>query len=370
MNTTSSPRTRLGRPADRQDLIDREIREQIVAGHLLPGSRLPTRDEIGQKYGAGANTVQRALDRLRVDGFIQSSGRNGTHVSVEPPHLTRYAVVFPGNPSQPHDWVSFFTALRNEAIRAQRTEGRKLPLYYGVHQDPTNDDYQALLADVLAHRVAGIVFASSAHGLVGSPILEAPGIPRVGIMLPAPHATFPTIYTDANSFLDRALKFLQERGCRKVAFINPPGFESLCEPMLEKIAKLGMETRPFWNQTVSVSIPYTARNLAHLLFHPEQTDRPDGLIISDDNLVEHATAGLLDAGVQVPGDIEVVAHCNFPWPTPSIVQVQRLGFDAHEVLQLAIDYIDALRRGESVAPVATIPARFENELLLREVTTN
>src|ERR1043165_1634150 len=100
MSTTKSvSRPRLGRPSDRQDLIVQELREQIVAGELAPGSRLPTRESIGQKYGAGANTWKRALDKLRDDGFIKSSGRNGTHVCPEPPHLTRYGVVFPDTPS-------------------------------------------------------------------------------------------------------------------------------------------------------------------------------------------------------------------------------------------------------------------------------
>lgn len=364
MNTFSPPTViRLGRPAERQDLIVQELREQIVGGQLLPGSRLPTRDEIGQRYGAGANTVQRALDRLRDDGFIHSSGRNGTHVSVEPPHLTRYAVVFPAVPTQADQWVRFWTALSNEAIRIQSQEDRKLPLYYGVDSDPNSESYQELLRDVLAHRVAGIVFTSNPYKLAGTPILDEPNIPRIGIMEPSASVPVPTIHPDAKSFFNKALDYLQERGCRKIAFINPPGVDAFDSTLPQDITARGLTTQPFWNQTVHLALPQAARDITHLLMHANQTERPDGLIISDDNLVEYAAAGLVAAGVRVPDDLEVVAHCNFPWPTPSVVPVRRLGFDAGEVLQSAINYIDAMRRGDSVPPETKIAARFDHEVL-------
>jgi len=144
---------RVGRPADRQDLIVQEIREQIIAGELLPGNRLPTREEIGIKYGAGTNTVQRALDRLRLDGFIKSSGRHGTHVSSEPPHLTQCGIVFPTSPRATENWGGFYAAFNNEALRLQNTQERKLKFYYDVNKDPSKDDYQMLLSEVLAHRL-------------------------------------------------------------------------------------------------------------------------------------------------------------------------------------------------------------------------
>ena len=95
--------------------------------------------------------------------------------------------------------------------------------------------------------------------------------------------------------------------------------------------------------------------------HPGQRDRPDALIISDDNLVEHATAGIVAAGIGVPGDCAIVAHCNFPWPTPSALPMRRLGYDAREVIRVALESIDRQRRGEP-AGTLVVPARFEDEL--------
>jgi len=93
-----------------------------------------------------------------------------------------------------------------------------------------------------------------------------------------------------------------------------------------------------------------------------QVDRPDALLVTDDNLVEYATAGLVDAGVRVPTDMDVVVHCNFPWPTPSLVPVRRIGYDAAQMLRACLDIADVQRHGAPVPSPRTIPPLFEDEL--------
>ena len=41
-------------------------------------------------------------------------------------------------------------------------------------------------------------------------------------------------------------------------------------------------------------------------------DRPDCMLVSDDIVVDSVVAGILDAGLRVGEDIDVVAHCNYP----------------------------------------------------------
>lgn len=354
---------RSARPCERQDIIVREVRSRILEGEFQPGSRLPNRDEIAQQFSAGANTVQRALDRLRLEGFIISSGRNGTRVTPDPPHLTRYGLVFPALPTQSGRWLRFWTALTNEVHREQLEGLRKLPCFYGVHpEEGFGDDYANLLHDVEAHRLAGLIFSTNPYHLRHSPVLQEPGIARVAIMTPSPEVDFPVVYPDGGSFFKRAFTYLQERGCRTVAFIHPPGITALHRNRLPELEQFGLETRPYWQHTVHLSTPDSARDLAHLLMRATPEDRPQALIISDDNLAEYALAGLLAAGVSIPDDLEVVTHCNFPWPAPSTARVQRLGFSARQVLVTALSHIDALKKGLSVPEVTPIAACFEHEL--------
>ena len=67
-------------------------------------------------------------------------------------------------------------------------------------------------------------------------------------------------------------------------------------------------------------------------------------------------------GVRVPQDVEVVTHCNFPWPSRSVLAVKRLGFDTRQMLRMCIELIDRQRRGETVPGYTPVTAIFEEEL--------
>ena len=67
------------------------------------------------------------------------------------------------------------------------------------------------------------------------------------------------------------------------------------------------------------------------------------------------------AGVQVPVELEVVAHTNFPWPTSNMLPVKRLGYDVRQTLNTCIDLIDGQRRGEVMPRETIIPPVFEEQ---------
>ncbi len=81
----------------------------------------------------------------------------------------------------------------------------------------------------------------------------------------------------------------------------------------------------------------------------------------DDNLVESALYGLVDAGVSVPRDVEVVAHANFPGAHSGPTRFTRVGYDARMILALAFSALRDLRLGRSVKDVV-VPALFAEEV--------
>jgi DNA-binding LacI/PurR family transcriptional regulator len=165
------------------------------------------------------------------------------------------------------------------------------------------------------------------------------------------------------SLANKALDYLASRGRRRLAVVGISAQSREYDEFLSAAAARGMVVRPYWVQCAgSGDGAVWARRCVHLLMNPNQTERPDALFIADDNLVEYALPGLLDAGIKIPDDLEVVAHCNFPWPTPGVLPIKRLGFDSCHVWRTCIDLIDRQRRGESVPPVTGVPALFEEEI--------
>jgi DNA-binding LacI/PurR family transcriptional regulator len=349
------------RHAAKQDRIVTDLRDAIRDGRHPPGSRLPTRAALQDTYRVSSVTVQRALDRLIADGFAVARGRHGTFVVDRPPHTCTYGLLIPGLQGDGH-WVRFWTALANEASAMTRSHKVQINRYYGIDGERDGEDWRRLLHDLAAERLAGMLMATAPPGsLQETPVMTAQ-LPRVAITLRPLKPAFTPLMLDTISFVERALEHLHALGRTRVALLGVPGHPpEFHKRFAECLKRYGMNTRPFWFQQVTPSAPEPAQGVAHLLLHPGQRDRPDALIISDDNLVEHATAGIVAAGIAVPGDCAIVAHCNFPWPTPSALPMRRLGYDAREVLRVAVASIDRQRRGEPAGSLV-VPARFEDEL--------
>jgi DNA-binding LacI/PurR family transcriptional regulator len=349
--------------------IAQELRLRIVKGEFQPGSRLPTRSVLEQHFGTTTLTVQRAFDDLAQDGFITTDGRRGTFVAEAPPHLTRHALVFTGSPSDAGNWSPFWKTLCAEAARIEAQGKRKIPCYYFVNERRDSADYKRLLRDIRMHQLAGIVYAFNPDLLEGSALLEAAleagGTPSVALASSGIRQNMPVVSIRYSSFFERALDEIALRGRKRVAVLTPVSLAAYSAARFqEAVASRGLFTQPYWWQPVSLASVSTAYFQSHLLMNPDQMVRPDALIIANDNLVEPVIEGLRAAGVRVPEDVEIVAHCNFPLTAPAAAPMRRLGFNVRHVLQACLDSIDCQRDGRTAPRQVKISAVFEVEIIL------
>lgn len=348
---------------DKCKAILETMRQRIVAGEWSPGSQLPIRAELERAFGVSSMTMQKALDQLSRDGFTYGKRRWGTFVVDNPPHLSRYGLVFPNRPGVSPE-LRFWTALINVATNVPRSPARQMPVFYGVDDHADSEDYQRLLGDVRHHRLAGLIFPSFPFHLTDTPILLEPSLSRVAIMPgPVEGHDVTALVLDGRSFIDQALEYFAKRGRRRIAVLGAPGQQELfAEYLHEGLAPRRMKTQPYWLHEVSQFVAQGAQACVHLLLRGRPEERPDGLIIADDNLVEYGVAGAMAAGVQLGKDADVVAHCNFPWPPLQGVAIKRLGYDARQLLELGIEIIDRQRRGEGSPASVRVPAVFEEML--------
>ena len=344
----------------KQQLILAELRNDIVEGRLALGAKLPTHVELAQRFSVSNVTIQRALDRLVHEGFIATNGRRGTFVTPRPPHVSRYAMVFPTGPVTDERWAwsRFWNSIIHEAARAKGEQGRDVTVYHDVNPLANSDDYFKLVDDIAAHRLAGMILMVP-HVTVNAPLPGSEKLPRVGVGSTGGCADVDVV--GLADMRDAALARLAACGKKRVAVISSElPKPSATAAWIDLIASHGMASRPHWIHGVSPNAAPWSRNLARLLVSGPASDRPDGLFITDDNLVEYVTAGLVDADVRVPADLEVVAHCNFPWVTPSVIRAQRLGFNVRDLMRHCLEAIDARRRGETPDSIS-LHAHFDHD---------
>ncbi|GAA3695299.1 hypothetical protein GCM10022224_071130 [Nonomuraea antimicrobica] len=99
------------RPAYLQ--IADDLRQEVTAGRIQVGERLPARRQLAQRYGVAVETIRRALDELARDGLISAQSTRGTFVvkTSDQPYL----------PSELHQIMS---EMRRLSERLENLEAR------------------------------------------------------------------------------------------------------------------------------------------------------------------------------------------------------------------------------------------------------
>ncbi len=324
--------------------VAKRLRQQIVRGQWAPGARLPERGALARDLDACQATLQEAVTRLIGEGFLEVGSRKmGTRVAACPPHLSRYRLIFP---FEPNDWGQFWHALE-AAARQRTTSDREFLCFYGLSGHRDIAEYEAVVDEVRTRRVAGLIFASSADELLGTPLLDHPGLPRAAIATEDKLPGVPKVSLDLDGFVDQAIGHLVSQGRRRIAILCANHAQTMHGKFRAAMAAHGLETHTRWEHFVSARNPMAARHVMELLMQPGRQARPDGLIIADDNLITAATAGLVTAGASIPSALSVVALTNFPNLLPAAVPLTRIGFDIPALLDLLILRLQQSARGEN-----------------------
>ena len=331
----------------------------IVTGGWPLGERLPTRDVLAGQYQTSKLTVQKALDRLHEEGLVEPRGRAGTFVSSRKPRSATLGLVF-SEPLSAWVWTCspYWNALRREAdLFSTHRADRRIECFFGCRDPFAEGDTSGLRSALEEDRLTGLIVVDPANWKPTRPV----SIPTV-IIGSGNVQSHPVVSLSDETWINRATTELLQHGCKRVAVLNNAarGPEQVRE-IVRGVTDRGMIVRPQWVQGIFADYAHWARSCAHLLAQRQVAEPIDALLITDDSLVEHAVGGLVDARVDVPGDIRVIAHCNFPWPTPSAVPVRRLGHDLRELLLTAGGVLDRMISGQRVKSVTRLNVIFENE---------
>jgi len=79
----AAPAATLARAPSLADTLAARLREEIAAGHLATGEKLPSEMQMSERYGVSRPTVREAIGRLKHDGLVVT--RQGAGVFVGDP---------------------------------------------------------------------------------------------------------------------------------------------------------------------------------------------------------------------------------------------------------------------------------------------
>ena len=330
-----------------------DLRRRISEGDLPSGSKMPTWDVLSQHYAIGRPTLMRVMATLRHEGFVISDATRGTMVTPKPPCCSRFGLIFGSSPDRRAfgGWNHFWQALRDEATAQSARDGWDLVVYEGVdHRGSAGLD--ALLADVDGRRLAGVILTP--HGTlyhIDEHLRGRVPMVQVGGRLDADFLgrEVPAWQLDNEDLYRRSAHLLHQAGARRVAILATDATD--VSGWDEALLEAGLSGEPWWRFAAGITAQRTTANLVRLLC--SAANRPDGLIITDDNLVPGAVAGLLESGVRVGKDLHVAAQCNWPFPADDVLPIMHIGFDLGHMLSEALAYL----RSPSMPPDSALAGR-------------
>ena len=352
-----------------REAVTGTVLRRIVSGRYGAGECLPKADELAEDMQAGRVTVLRSLAKLQNDGFLTSVRGQGTFVVEHPPHLYEVALLLSGLPLDVHNTSSrFWRVLRDEASQISgRIAPMRLRTWITSEQDASNEESHASLCDdITSGSVAGLIIPFDPDVMVGTPLIDHPGIPRVTVS-PTRHSHISQVVIDHDAYLDRAFEAVAADGRKRVAVILPQGWLSaggryaVESDIAQALGRMGLTTRPYWTIAITPWEEEAVRRLTHMMFDRPRTERPDALVLLDDHYTLPATEGVRDAGLSTPDDLTVIGYCNFPDRPEAAMPIRRLGFDIHRLFERFLDALELQRRDGTVTNALVAPV-MEEEL--------
>ncbi len=332
--------------------VSGSICADIASGRIPPGGKLPTFDELERIHKVSYITVNACIKRLKDTGLVISRERFGVFAAERPPILRRFAVIFPKMDLAKNRFLQTL-------LNVLKEEGVKRDLEFEVFPDfephVDNSDYQKLLSELSEMRIGGVALVSMPNPPADLELMSFPGIPVINASA--------CMKVDEKAYVDKSCDYLLSRKKRRIAVLFK-GRPRIMSKYIDKRNSSEMQSPDHWFIPIGSDAMDGAAVITRLLLDFPKDKRPNGLIIADDNLVDHALSGVFLSGVKVPEELEIVAHCNWPNPVTSIIPVRKLGYDVRVAVSIMIDKL-LKSRGKSglqdTEPIPVLPF-FEEEL--------
>lgn len=321
----------------------REQLREVIA--LLPvGSALPTIARLQQQYHVSRQTVDRAVQELRTEGWLECRRGSGIYVT---PHakMVKVGVVSSFDITASGE-NRFYMLLRQQLQRVADAMQISMRYYF------LDDQHHTQLANDIASRDINSLILL----VLDSQSIAQYHVPYIGLGND-PEAT--NIAFDYGALVRMAVEALAEQGCQRIALLHhlPHELQSLeCATFAQAIADNGLETREEWIDPLP-AIGYSLQLAGEQFFHHLWSGcagKPDGIVCVDDN----ATIGMLHAArmleVSIPDAVRIVSHANRGADFYDNAPITRLEFDIEDIASAMLTLISDLTKGIVTSDIRVI----------------
>ena len=352
------------KPAYQQ--IEILIRAAIESGEMPCGSQLPSVQSLARQYQTSVFTIQTALNCLAEDGLIDRVRGRGTLVTSTSKRMNHVAVYF-GADFWHGGGMDYYRGLYERLSGELDGRNVKHRLLVDTRSAAKQAEPLPELLEAASRRlIQGVIVG------ISNPV-EMRWLTRLGLPLAlhGTHSLPARVGSDSGQFFDLALGDLRDRGCRTVGLISPMWIdkhpeepssgdvERFLNSFVERLGVFGLTTKNSWVRSprkVLLNRGHEAYGYREFLEIWKQKDRPEGLLVYPDTVVEGAIKAILQESVSVPKDLKLVFHRYESMICP--VEASWLVSDIGGVADALIGLLERQIAGEEVEPIS-LPFCFE-----------
>ncbi len=346
--------------------LEEELKNEIISGKLKPGDRFPTYEELSQRYEASRATFHYVLNHLKRDLYTVSVERSGTFVAKRLPCRARIGMVFRLDETETDFWHKIYQA----AMRYNRTHSDYEFVVFRsrILQVPLKEEYHELQDQLKRQMLASLFFPFIPESKNLLDLLDGfPAVPRILFENQKMENGDPRVCLSPDQSVRLAMQHFKREKISRVAAIAHGGIPQLAY-FLKEAENAGLQTRREWLVPVARDLDFAVENFTRLLLTLPPDQRPQGLYIMDDNLLNQVQRAVIASGIRVPQELKLVCHTNFPDPTTPVLPVERVGYDVGAIVQ-AIIRLTSMHYAGAPAQKIIIPAEYERDVADRTTKT-
>ena len=295
--------------------VEEFVRAKMASGEYPVNGKLPPTDVLAAITQTSVCTVQSALSKLCREGLLERKPKRGTFVRGKKAVLT-CAGLYLSRPF-PQANAAFYQVLVQEICERLAARGIKTRVWTddrepGEQTGPMDSLKRAMEQRDIQALIAPLIGEHDLQWLQQAPVPTA--------VLSTDLTLKNGVSTDLLNSLRLSLAELKRQGCRSVGVIShltmtPPGSHSLESSfygsLTDLIGEQGLETRNEWIRLPAQPV----KHLAHFGYEEFQNlwnlrERPEGLLVFPDELVNGVIMAILDRRLDMPKDLKVVFHAN------------------------------------------------------------
>jgi DNA-binding LacI/PurR family transcriptional regulator len=324
---------------DAQAQITDYLRDEICSGNLKPGTKLPSTQELAQRWETHTATVHKAMEPLVKEGLLIRMIRKGTFVREREEKLTCVGVYSRTTRDAP-----FAHAVREMVKEELHKDGIELDVWTDTRPlDQQGKPWEPFVKAAAQRRFQAFIGVEVDRSLLGwQQSLPVPSAFLAGL------PSMPNnVDADSKQMMEISLGELARQGCRSVGliapimnadkFTHPDGSHNawfdLVEHFTTVTADLGLTVKNEWMRLFSYHglQPKEQERFGYEEFFKlwSQPEKPEGLLVFSDVTARGAITAIREKHVRVPEDLKLVLHKNenidlfCPMPATFVVSSER-----------------------------------------------